>query len=207
MTTNTDVAVALADNKSCPNLGGNMHTQRVPDLIAPQDFIIETVGYSYTTAVAMRVKNLLTSELELWLTPDHYSHTTLGHKGRYLNVFLSRVGGRVYHTYAVNHHQHRNAWLADYNHAMGFVSGTIKACLRSGIHQKTRQRQLTEAMGRLENAIHLLTENTTSRQPDEVSNCFSLIETLGEMHRIGENDRALQRVALQGLAALEYSAD
>lgn len=207
MTTNTDVAVALADNKSCPNLGGNMHTQCVPDVLARQDFVIETVGYSYNTAVAMRVKNLLTSELELWLTPDYYSQTTQGHKSRYLNVFLSRVGGRVYHTYAVNNHQNRNAWLADYNHAMGFVSGTIKACLRRGIHQKTRQWQLTAAIGRLENAIQLLTENTTSRQPDEVANCFSLIETLGGMHRIGENDRALQRIALQGLAALEHIAD
>ena len=211
MPTNAIVATALATGKYCPNPNGNMHAYILH--CATDDFDDFAVGYSYSTPVAVRARNIKTQRYELWLTPDNYSHTTQGHKFKYTQAFIAEHeerGGDIYTTYAVNlispvlsNPPTRCTTVNDYHHAMEYAHSVITKCLRRGVHQTTRQKSLAEAKYRLEYVVHLLTENVQGRQTKEIQGCKDLAQVLENMIISGSKDRKEQSAVLQGYATLE----
>lgn len=211
MPTNAIVAKALATAKPCPNQNGNMSVY-LPGCIA-DDFDEFAIGYSYSTPVAVCVRNIKTQRYELWLTPDNYSHTTQGHKSKYTLAFIAEHeerGGDIYTTLAVNsmspalsYPPTRCTTVNDYHHAMEYAHSVITKCLRRGVHQTTRQKSLAEAKYRLEYVVHLLTENVQGRQTKEIQGCKDLAQVLENMIISGNKDRKEQSAVLQGYATLE----
>ena len=118
---------------------------------------------SYSTRIAMLVRNRLQHHNELWLTPTFYSQTTQRHfsevKRAWREVESDGAQTRVFTTMAVEHGCPRNECEADYTRAINGIKREFDVFNSpQRLHGTTRDQALSNIIARGEHFTRITSE-------------------------------------------------